>query len=68
MSTETQEARTEKTAIALTPTEKIALKGVATRRGMPEAHLLREMLIGDIVDLHERMEYERLRKKHEAAA
>lgn len=63
MSSEAQESRTEKTAIALTPSEKIALKRVAEARGMPESHLLREMLIHEIVEEYERIEFERLQAK-----
>lgn len=66
MAPEAQESRTEKTAITLTPTEKTALVRVSKERDMPEAHLLREMLIVDIVEEYERIEFERLEAKFRA--
>lgn len=52
----TQESRSERAAIALTPTEKRAVRAVAAVRGTDESNLLRTTTIADVVK-----EFERLR-------
>lgn len=50
------ESRTEKVAIAVTPSEKRAVRGLAAVRGLDESNLVRSMTIADIV-----AEFDRLR-------
>lgn len=57
-----QESRTEKVAIAVTPTEKSAVRAVAALRGTDESNLVRSNTIADIV-----AEFERLRATTSAA-
>lgn len=49
------ESKTEKAAIALTPTEKQALRFVAIHRKTTESELLRVMLMVDIVAEYDRL-------------
>lgn len=46
---ESQESRTEKVAIAVTPSEKRAVRGLAAIRGTDESNLVRSMPIAEIV-------------------
>lgn len=60
--TERQESRTEKVAIAVTKTEKTAVRAVAAVRGSDESNLCRAMPIDEIV-----AEYRRLQAATNAA-
>jgi hypothetical protein len=51
-----RESRTEKVAIAVTPTEKAAVRAVAAIRGTDESNLVRTTPISDVV-----AEFDRLR-------
>lgn len=44
------ESRTERVSIACTPTEKEAVRVVASIRGLDQSNLLREMRLAEIVD------------------
>lgn len=50
-----QESRTERVALAVTPSEKHALRILAGHRKTTEADLLRSMLMNDIVAEHDRL-------------
>lgn len=53
---EPREPRNERTTIALTVTEKAALRFVASARGTTEAEIIRERVnLHEIIDLHARM-------------
>jgi hypothetical protein len=60
MESETQESRTERATIPMTPHEKHALRFLAGHRKAAEAEILRAMLIGDVA-----AEYDRLMAKLE---
>jgi hypothetical protein len=60
---ETQETRTEKVGVAVTPTEKRAVRAIAALRGTDESNLVRSMTIAEIVT-----EFERLRDVAEEVA
>lgn len=53
---EKQETRTEKVGVAVTPTEKRAVRAIAALRGTDESNLVRSTTIADIL-----AEFERLR-------
>lgn len=55
---EKQETRTEKVGVAVTPTEKRAVRAIAALRGTDESNLVRTNTIADIV-----AEFERLRSE-----
>lgn len=48
----TQEARSERAAVMLTPDEKAAVRFVAAIRNLTESDLLRDCTIGEIVASH----------------
>jgi hypothetical protein len=50
------ESRTEKVAIAVTPTEKRAVRGLAAIRGGDESNLVRSMTIAEIVAEFEKLQ------------
>ena len=53
--TPTQESKSERAAIALTPSEKRAVRAVAALRGTDESNLIRTTLIADVVAEFERL-------------
>lgn len=53
------ESRTEKVAIAVTPTEKAAVRAIAAIRGTDESNLVRSTTIADIVSEFETIRGER---------
>jgi hypothetical protein len=59
---QTQESRTDKVAVAVTATEKRAVRAIAALRGTDESNLVRSMTIADIV-----AEFERLRADSDAS-
>lgn len=52
----TQESRTEKVAIAVTPSEKRAVRAIAALRETDESNLCREMPIADIIAEYRRVQ------------
>ena len=44
-----QESKTERAAVALTPSEKRAVRAIAALRGTDESNLIRTMPVADIV-------------------
>lgn len=61
--TETQESRTERIGLAVTPTEKRAVQAVAALRETDESNLCRQTPIADVV-----AEYRRLQGKGKGRA
>jgi hypothetical protein len=57
----TQESRTERASITLTPSEKRAVRAIAALRGTDESNLLRTTPVADVMT-----EFERLRVSSEA--
>lgn len=51
-----QESRTEKVAVAITPSEKRAIVAVAALRGTDQSNLLHEMSVDDAVTEFERVQ------------
>jgi hypothetical protein len=50
-----QESRKQVASIAVTATEKTAIRFVAAHREIPESELLRSLLISDVVEEYDRL-------------